>query len=353
MQDSASTHKPKARFIPVAEFCVRPHGAQCRRCQIACPAQAISFSSEDSVPAIDDAACTKCGICMGICDGFASTRISLPNLHAHIRKIALRGELVYLTCKENVFPGFTPAGNVVVLPCLACISPELWALMLTENLPLIISCDFKYCSDCDRAPQRGEMLFTRAIEMAEEWTGGSVRFDREMPEAIEASLESEVGRREAFDSVKGDVVDVINGKRRLRNSDTLQNYYEKKERDRAIKKLNLAPTGEFSNAFAESAKSATLFTPRRKLLLEAISRNPQIAERIPVVLSDTDLELCNNCLSCTNVCLTGARNISREDGSLVFDEKLCIGCGACVAACPNGACDIAETTAEIFGITAE
>ena len=40
---------------------------------------------------------------------------------------------VVLTCKENVFPGLEPAANVVVLPCLACLSPEFWTLVLTEN----------------------------------------------------------------------------------------------------------------------------------------------------------------------------------------------------------------------------
>ncbi len=350
MSDSVEHRKPKTRFFAVEELCVRTHGADCSRCAMACPAHAIALPTDGGAPTIDEQACTKCGICMGVCDAFASTRISVPNLHAHIRKIALRGELVYLTCKENVFPGFEPAPNVVVLPCLACISPELWALMLAENIPLVVTCDFKYCADCDRAPGRGEMLFCRSIEMAEEWTGGTVRFDRELPEAIGVPDDADYGRREAFDSVKGDVVDVINGKRRLKNSETLQNYYEKKERDRAIKKLNLGPTGEFTNRFSESETSATLFTPKRKLLLEAISRSPHIAERIPVVLSDTDLDACTNCLECTKTCMTGARNISRTDGSLTFDEKLCIGCGACVSACPHGACELMETTADIFGI---
>ena len=353
MANEVECRKPKARFFPVEQFCVRPHGGACTRCSVACPAHAISFEDDGAAPSIDEDACTKCGICMGVCDGFASTRMSVPNLHAHIRKIALRGEMVYLTCKENVFPGFIPAPNVVVLPCLACISPELWTLMLTENLPLVVSCDFKYCSDCDRAPGRGEMLFSRSIEMAEEWTGGTVRFDREIPEAESADDNPEYGRREAIDSVKGDVVDVLNGKRMLKNSDTLQNYYEKKERERAIKKLNLEPTGEFLNSFAEGGTSATLFTPRRKLLLEAISRSPHIAQRIPVLLSDTNLELCDDCLACTKVCLTGARNISREDGSLTFNEMLCIGCGACVQACPKNACELIETTADIFSIESE
>lgn len=350
----AEQKKPKNRFIPVAEFCVRSHGAECERCRIACPHGAITYAGPSSTPRIDEEACSKCGICMGVCDGFASTRVSIPNLHAHIRKIALRGELVYLTCKENIFPGFEPASNVVVLPCLACISPEFWTLMLAENIPLVLACDFKYCSDCNVAPERGELLYTRAIQTAESWSGGSVRFDKEIPEkpseAAKGLSDTQFGRREAFDSIKGDVVDVVSGRREIKNSETLQTYYEKKERKRAVKRLNLADNGAFINEYAPGGSSATLFTPRRKMLLEAISRKPEIAGHITTVISDTDQSLCDGCLQCTQVCMTGARNISRDNGSLTFDAKLCIGCGACVTVCPKGACDLVETSAEAFGL---
>ena len=131
------------RIVVLRDFCLRAHGADCERCALACPQGAVSFA-EDGIPAIDEDACTRCGICLGVCDAFSSTRVTMADLHARIRRIALRGERVVLTCKENVFPGLEPAANVVVLPCLACLSPEFWTLVLAEGIDVTIAADLSY-----------------------------------------------------------------------------------------------------------------------------------------------------------------------------------------------------------------
>ena len=46
------------KMITVDTHCVRPHGASCERCRIACPASAISFDGETGLPVIDEQACT-------------------------------------------------------------------------------------------------------------------------------------------------------------------------------------------------------------------------------------------------------------------------------------------------------
>lgn len=165
------------KVLTIPEHCTRTHGANCTRCQLACPAKAISFD-EAGAPVIDRDACTKCGVCMGVCDAFSSSSATALRLYDHLRKVAMRGEIVYLTCEENVFPGFEPAKNVTVLPCLACVPPELWTLLLAQNVPVCVACDLKYCEDCPRAAQIGELLFTKAIEIAEAQTGENVHFDR-------------------------------------------------------------------------------------------------------------------------------------------------------------------------------
>ena len=93
-------------IMTIGEYCVRPHGGSCERCKIACPSQAISFENESAVPSIDAQACTKCGVCMGVCDAFTSSTTTTLRLYEHLRRVAMRGEIVYLTCKENVFPDF-------------------------------------------------------------------------------------------------------------------------------------------------------------------------------------------------------------------------------------------------------
>lgn len=330
----------------VEQHCVRPHGGACERCRIACPASAIAFDGERGVPVIDEDACTQCGVCMGVCDAFASSSTTSLRLYEHLRRVAMRGEIVYLTCKENIFPGFAPAKNVTVLPCLACMPPELWTLLLAQNAPLCIACDLKYCDDCPRAAGRGELLFTRAVEMAEAWSGGAVRFDREIPELEEGgetAARDEFGRREAFDSAKNDALDIISGRRRLKNSDTLKDVYRKKERKRMRDMLNLTE-GDVINAFAENGRSARVMQPRRRMLLEAIVARPEAAAGIDVTVSATNRDTCVECLDCTKACPTGARMASPEDGSLAYDARYCIGCGACVDACPTNSIALVQTS---------
>ena len=334
-------------MITIPEHCVRPHGGACERCRIACPAGAVSFADETAAPTIDPQACTSCGVCMGVCDAFSSSATTTLRLYEHLRRVAMRGELVYLTCKENVFPGLVPARNVTVLPCLACMPPELWTLLLAQNVPLCVACDLRYCEDCPRAAGRGEFLFTRAIEIAEEQSGGTVRFDREIPEEqtqSQALERDEFGRREAFDSVKDDALDIISGRRRLKNSDTLKDAYLKRERKRMRDMLNLSD-GEMLNSHADGGRSRRIMPPRRRMLLEAMVAKPDIAENVELVVSATDRTRCVECLDCTKACPTGARIASPADGSLSYDARYCIGCGACENACPREAIRLVEANA--------
>ncbi len=334
------------RMIVAPEFCVRAFGAECERCRIACPVSAISFDAQADAPMIDADICTKCGVCMGVCDAFRSSSASLQALYEHLRRVAMKGDVVYLTCRENLFPGFNPASNVTVLPCLACMPPEMWALLLSQNVPLCLACDLRYCDGCDTAPDRGEMLFTRSIEIAEEWTDEAVHWDREIPEFEEKSSSrstNQFDRREAFDSLKGDAIDIVTGKRRLKNSDTLKDIYRKRERRRMREKLNLTD-GELINRFAEGGRSQRLLHPRRRMLLEAVAASPAVGHRAETTVSKTDENLCAACLTCTKVCPTGARIPSPKDGALDYDPRFCIGCEACLSACPYGATSAVETT---------
>lgn len=347
--------KAPSKVVVIRDHCVRHKGAACNRCEIACPKAAISYS-EDELPVIDEHLCTRCGICFGICDAFSSTRITMIDLHARIRRIALRGEDVYLTCKENLFPGLEPAANVIILPCLATLSPEFWTLILTENIKVKVACDLSYCADCDRAGEMAEMLYTHAIESAEAWTDKKVYFSKEIPEKeqIVKSLVDPTGvdRRSAFTNILGDVGDIASGKRRLRNSEVLQQFYERKERSRAIARLNLAGEDVF-NDFVPAGRTKKMMTPKRQLLLEAIDREPEIASRIPVYISVTNCETCTNSLECTSACPTGARFPDPETGILDMDVRYCIGCGICVEACPQGAIELVEETAEVLIVERE
>lgn len=337
----------KPGILVLRDFCTRLWGSNCERCSLACPAAAISFN-ERNEPTINTAICTGCGICMGICDAFTSARITMLDLHARTRRIALRGEDVVLTCKENVFPGLEVAANVVVLPCLAVLSPEFWTLVLAEKTPISIATDLSYCDTCSRAGDMGEVLFSHAIKTAERWTGRRVQYRSEIPEKenlVKDLLTFEnVDRRNVFTNLASDVVDAASGKRRLRNSEVLQQFYERKERARALARLNLNESPRFNDFVPEGRIKQTMY-PKRRMLLEAIDKDSSIAQNISLLLSKTDASLCTNTLACCNVCPTKARFPHPESGMLAFDVRYCIGCGLCVMACPEHAISLCEETA--------
>ena len=340
------------KLVVVNEYCTRQAGSDCARCEHACPHGAISLPEGNAAPVVDHDVCNGCGICFGVCDAFASTHLTMNDLHARIRRIATSGRRAYLTCKENIFPDLHIDTNVVVLPCLSMVPPELWTLLMAEKIRLTIACDLKYCEDCDRAGEIGGELFPRAIEIAEQRTGENVLFSYRIPESqklIEKYTDEEdpTDRRAAFTSLLSDVGEIASGKRRLRNSEVLQDYYAKRERARAVARLNLSENSPFADFTPEGRQRHTLF-PRQKMLLEAVERRHDIAAEIPVGISKTDFEYCTGAGACVAACPTGARSLDQETGKPEVDPMYCVGCGACMNACEQGAVFIDEATAEIY-----
>lgn len=348
--EGSATRGGEGQIAVLRGFCMRAQGAECARCALACPAGAVSFA-DGGRPVIDADACTRCGICLGICDAFASPRITMDDMHERFKRIAERGDDVVVTCKENVFPGLEPASNVVVLPCLASLSPEFWTLVLAENIPVKLAADLAYCADCDRAGEMGEMLYAHAIETAEAATGRTVGSLDLIPEKenLLKDMANPVGvdRRSAFENLVGDVGDIASGKRRLRNSEVLHEFLERREKARAQARLNLSDGIDFEN-FVPQGRARKTMWPRRKMLLEAIGCDPSIAERVSVTVSRTDCDLCANLLACADACPTGARHADPATGKLAYDVRYCSGCGLCVSACPEGAVELEEATAAVF-----
>ena len=84
------------KVLFLRDFCTRPQGSSCMKCIEACPKGAIAIANASA--AVDSHACTKCGICVGVCDGFAIPGASIEAVFSQMRKIALTGEKVILTC---------------------------------------------------------------------------------------------------------------------------------------------------------------------------------------------------------------------------------------------------------------
>ena len=346
---TSETTAPKQRLVVLDEYCTRAAGSDCARCASCCPKDAITLPEGANAPVVDHSACNGCGICFGVCDAFASTRMTNFDLHARIRRIAEGGQRAYITCNENVFPGYEVDTHVVVLPCLSMISPELWTLLLAEGIRITIACDLKYCEDCDRGGAIGAELFARSIQIAETRTGGKVLFTFRIPEKqkiLEKYAENSTSdRRTVFTGFASDAANIASGKRRLRNSAVLRDYYERKERHKAAMRLHLASENPYKDFVPEGHVRRLMF-PKQQLVLEAVEAMPEAAQNIPVAVSVTDVALCQQHGACATSCPTGARAL--VEGALRFDEKLCVGCGICVDACPSFACSVEETTAEIY-----
>ena len=183
------------------------------KCIEACPKGAIAIANASA--AVDAHACTKCGICVGVCDGFAIPGASVEAVFSQMRKIALTGEKVVLTCSYLLPSSFTPADNVIVLPCLAMLPPELWTCALALGIDLAVAVIFEECEACKRTNSQGLERFSCAIEQAEDVTECTVAIIDDVPEAqVAPTLMQTLGdasgkdRREALLDLKDQAEDI-------------------------------------------------------------------------------------------------------------------------------------------------
>ncbi|MBP5313374.1 MAG: 4Fe-4S dicluster domain-containing protein [Eggerthellaceae bacterium] len=344
--------EPKVIFLK--EYCTRTFGSTCTRCIAACPAQALSTDKDDDTKIVVDAdACTQCAICCGVCDALSSTRVTMLDLHERVRSIAQNGNVVVFTCKENVFPDLDLAKNVIVMPCIASISPELWTLILSEKITVRVAIDMNYCTDCKRGGSMGMPLYTYAIEQAQRWAASEIRFVDIIPEkpTLRRVLSDDTGinRRSAISGLAVNIVDAATGRRRKRNSNAIEQIRNARETARARARLSVDETIQASLA-ANEAMRTRIIVPKREMLIDAINNDPKIAPRVLVVVSATNMMECIDCGKCCKNCPTAARRIDADTGQLDYDRLYCIGCGLCVNACPQEIVTLESLKADAFNL---
>lgn len=335
---------PREEVVALESWCTAPHGSGCTRCQAVCPTGALSL--ENGTPRINTELCTRCGMCAGICDAFAFTRITLEDLFTRAEREAKEEGAVCFTCNDHLFDGVAPRSNVIALPCLAAVPPEFWTALLANDIPVQLYLDESYCENCPAAGPMGPALYAHALDQAQDWTGKVIERVTELPEreyllAAWANVDA-TDRRGMLAKIAKESIDVADGSHRKRIDGTVADFHEQQERLRAQGRINaetligtpLAPTKHPS--------------PRLALMVKAAQAMPERSAYIERYTSVTDAQQCSGCQACIGACPTGARSFNEATGLPDVDASLCTACGCCIGTCPIGACDFRSITAKAY-----
>ena len=307
-------------------------------------------------PRIDEALCTSCALCAGICDAVVCTDILPLDVLAHALSSAERDRSVHITCMEALLEDTTePAGNVIVLTCLAELSPETWMAMLAHDVPLVIGCDEQTCASCSQAGLRGYAMWDYALSKACEITEASPSFDCAVPQRD--SLLRELGektggeRRDIVTGVGATLQDLASGERRKRTSSVVDDCVTLQEHMHARAfAASTSDTDDLTNALKrKSAYKSRVIPPSLELIKRAALADPACASRIPLTIAELDETVCA-CTDrpCALKCPTHALRTEFGRATISYDSASCIGCGYCVAICPHDAITLVQKTAEIF-----
>ena len=335
---------PRERIVALPSWCTAPRGSGCTRCAAACPTGAITL--EGGTPAIDEARCTRCGICTGVCDAFAWERFTLKDLFERARTEAEEEGFACFTCNDHLFPGVVPRSNVFVLPCLAAVPPEFWTALLAADVPVKLYLDESYCEGCPTAGALGPALFAHALESAQDWTGASIGRVKQLPERellLTAWSHAEgQDRRGMLSTLFHESKEIADGTHRKRNAAAVSDFREKQERMHA--KARIGSEESAGSAWMPSKQA----WPRQELMVQAAKAIPVRAALIERYCSTTDCQKCTGAHECIGACPTGARTAITDSDCPEVDPKLCIACGACIGSCPTGACDFTAITAQAY-----
>ena len=153
-----------------------------------------------------------------------------------MRKIALTGEKVILTCSYLLPSSFTPSGQCdrAAVPCDAAARALTCALAL--GIDLAVAVIFEECEACKRTKAQGLERFSRAIEQAEDATECTVAFTGDVPEEQAApTLMQTLGdasgkdRREALLNLKDQAEDIASGAYRMKRNESLRAFHEQRD----------------------------------------------------------------------------------------------------------------------------
>lgn len=346
--DSLTLDPEKVKVFDPADYKVRPRANSiycvnctsrkpdaCRKCLDVCPVDAIKIHGQ-SVKVLDN--CRKCGLCATVCptEVFSCSSQQPLSIYNTIAGKANKFEKCYVTCTRALKR--LPRENEVLLPCVGAIAPETWFALLCEYPNIEVYLPLGICDRCRTVT--GELAYSDAIAAAEEWSGETVGL-----EVNQRSMNHEESRAYKRSQFVSNVTTsttrlVTRGNPALAGAQAVAQRLQ--QHSQQITKLQRAL--EKSAGAQNSQSRRHILTQRRKLVLSALQKYPDLASGMTVRIPKWDSTRCTMCGDCVKACPVHANDMDSA-GHFSFEPAYCVGCDACAKACPEGAITMVERDA--------
>jgi ferredoxin len=371
-------------LMALASQCLRcaKRPTPCEICLEFCPAAALNAGNNARPHASTD--CLRCGACVGVCptNALAGASRTIQQANNAMLKASLRTDRLAITCERSLAllrlqaltdqPEAAQAAlklaeqssaddRLLKVPCLGMLPREFWFSALNEVgvsklEEVAVWLPPGQCASCPvNAKDNVEELFSAAISTAELWAARSVALIASAEELplkhkpnVRAYLasETEVDRRGMFTGFLGELRESWEQNAQVGNQ-ALAEVEAQRARKATFERTRLSAAIKARRTGGKNP----IAVPVRYILMEALGRNDERADDIAITVSCTDLERCNGCGECLEVCPVHARQRQPQaepDAEVVVD----IGAGtagekteATTAGAATGAAAAAATTA--------
>lgn len=292
--------------------------SECRRCEQACPHDALRLSDEGVSISVEN--CRRCGLCVGAC---RTEAFGMPEL-APMRLIE----------KAHGRPGFaiacSPSGAEAdaIVPCLGALGPALLAYLVKQGTALTLN-GSDHCAQCAQGSRGREQLALNieAVESLRVADGDGRWPDLSLARRDNASAAQADDRRAA----------------RRQFFRRLSNPGEAVPRSEPHLASTAAPL--------RAIRAARVVPSAQRDLLQMLGlaeAGMPLTAHPSVPAGDLRLEPgCTGCEACARACPTGALQVRENDTAwaLGFDAAKCVACGVCVETCQPRVLHLREAVA--------